>query len=207
MPAWEWEDCVQKALTGTFEGAFMQRPSRRTILASVAGCGAAVLPGCARIGIGDRSFSYSAAVVEQQSATTPATIRTTLTTDRGESQISARETIVLRYDDGPGYDVLLFPDTDVGPNDPPAEPSEGCWRYTDSDLLARDIEEWHTVDSGDGFRETYRLFTRGADGQCLPDGDYRFLADVRDGTRNELQVVVAVSISDGQVSVDGSVHS
>lgn len=185
----------------------MQRPSRRTLLASVAGAGAAVLPGCARIGLGDRSFSYTATVVEQQSATTPATIRTTLTTDSGETQISTRETIVLRYDDGPGYDVLLFPDTDVGPNDPPTESSDGCWRYTDSDLLARDIEKWHAVDSEDGFRETYRLFTRGADGRCLPDGDYRFAADVRDETRDELQVVLAVSIADGQVSVEGSVQS
>lgn len=185
----------------------MQRPSRRRLLAGVAGAGAAVLPGCARIGFGERSFSYTATVVEQRSATTPATIRTTLTTDRGKAQIRAGETIVLRYDDGPGYDVVLFPDTDVGPNDPPAEPSDGCWRYTDPDLLARAIEEWHTVDSGDGFQETYRLFTRGADGQCLPDGDYRFAADVRDETRDELQVAVAVSITDSEVSVEGSVHS
>lgn len=185
----------------------MQRASRRTILASVAGTGAAVLPGCARIGLGDHSLAYSAEVVDQQSGTTPATIRTVLTTESGETEISARETIVLRYDDGPDYNVLLFPDTEVGPNDPPDEHSEGCWRYTDSDFLARDVEERHSVDSGDGFQETYSLFTRGEDRQCLPDGDYRFVADIQDESGDELQVLVEVSITDDHVSVDGSVQS
>lgn len=185
----------------------MQRVSRRTILAGAAGVGTGGLAGCAVLGLGGESLSYAADVVSQQSGSTPAAIRTALTTNGWKTKIAARETIVLYYEDGPGYDVLLFPETDVGPNTPPAEPEDGCWRYTESDLLARDIEEWHTVDSDDGFQETYRLYTRGEDGPCLPDGDYRFAATIRDGTRDELAVTVDISITDGHVSADGSIGS
>lgn len=157
---------------------------------------------------GINELSYSAEVLEQQSPSTPATIRSELTnTSEQDAKIAARETIVLRYDDGPDYNLLLFPETEIGPNDPPNDSDEGCWRYTDSDVLARDIEEWHTIESGGAHQETYRLFTRGEDRMCLPDGAYQFTATVRDEDHTELQVSVAVSITDSHVSVEGSAQS
>lgn len=186
----------------------MQRSSRRTILASVVGYSTVVFSGCAHIRPEDgQSFAYFAEVVDQQSESTPATIRTKLTTESGETEISSRETIVLRYEDGPGYNIILIPETDVGPNQPPEGPSGGCWRYTDNDFLARDMEEWHSVDSSEGFQETYSLFTRGEGGHCLPDGDYLFVSTIRDKSRNELQVFVDISITDGHVSAAGSIQS
>ena len=65
-------------------------------------------------------LTYSATVLEQRSTDSPARIQTELTNSgEQEIEISAKETIVLRYDNGPGFKIILLPKTDVGPNDPP----------------------------------------------------------------------------------------
>lgn len=167
------------------------------------GSGTGAPTGAATAGVD--ALSYSAAVVEQQSSSTPATIRAELAnTSESEARFGARETIVLGYEAGPGNRVLPFPETEVGPNDPPEEASDGCWRYTDEYFHARDVEEWHTIDPEGAFQETYRLFTWGEDRTCLPDGDYRFAETIRDEETNELQVTVEISLTDDHVTVDAS---
>lgn len=159
--------------------------------------------GAATDGVDD--LSYSAGVRDQQSSSTPATIRTELTNNsESRTTFGARETIVLGYGDGPGNWILPFPETNVGPNDPPTEANDGCWRYTDEYFHARDEEVWHTIEAGRSFQETYRLFTWGDDRTCLPEGDYRFSATIRDEEENELQVILEITISNGHVSVDAS---
>lgn len=194
----------------------MERASRRTFLSAAAVTAPVASAGCLGRGrngeepttttvTGIDDLSFSASVDEQQTADTPATIDAALR-NTGESTVRIRaiETITPRYEDGPGYNVLLFPKKEVGPNDPPEESTNGCWRYTDSDYLTRDIAETHTIDPGKALRERYRVFTRGEDRPCLPDGEYRFTDSVRDENDNELQLIIDVSITDGRVSVDGT---
>lgn len=225
---------LQKALTSTSEIRSMQRASRRTILASaagsvLAGCTTGGIPGrgdddaptstesptgrgspaagtpTGAAPTGVDALSYSTEVVGQQTSSTPATVRAELAnTSRSQARFAARETIVLEYDGGPGNWILPFPETEVGPNDPPEATSDGCWRYPDEYFHARDVEEWHIIDPGSAFRETYRVFTWGEDRTCLPDGDYRFVETIRDEEENELQVSLEISLTDGHASVDGS---
>ena len=127
----------------------MRRPPRRQVLASLAAGGWTGLAGCSipgRDGTPTESpaatvadLSYAAEVLEQPSTAAPATIRATLTNEAWTTgRIGTRETVALRFADGPEYAVLLFPETPVGPNEVPSEPSAGCWRYTDADHLVRD---------------------------------------------------------------------
>lgn len=150
-------------------------------------------------------LSYSAEVVNQRSASSPATIVAELNNNSVlPAQIIARETIVLELEDGPNHNLLLLPDTEVGRNNPPEEPIEGCWRYTDGMYTYRDIALEHTILPFGNFEETYSLFTVGRETQCLPDGEYRFRGSVSDGNENELQLVLEISIKERHVSITES---
>ena len=148
-------------------------------------------------------LAYSATVLEQRSTDSPARIRTELTNSgEQEIEISAKETIVLRYNNGPGFKIILLPKTDVGPNDPPEETSGECWRYSKNNLLARDIEMWHSINSGEAFRETYSVFTKGDDTQCLASGEYWFTDTIQDREDNKLELLLNISISDSNITVE-----
>lgn len=193
----------------------MRRPPRRRFLTGLAAAGSAGVAGCPA---GERSdgtptptpagsvadLSYDAGVLEQPSTEAPASIRTMLV-NHGDAtvRVEARETIALRYEYGPERAVLLFPETPVGPNETPSTPEGGCWRYTDDGFLVRDLAEFHEVDPDGAFTETYRVYTRGAERSCLPDGAYGFSATVRDGEENELEVRVDVTVEDGHLSAEG----
>ena len=148
-------------------------------------------------------LAYSATVLEQRSTDSPARIRTELTnSSEQEIEISAKETIVLRYNNGPGFKIILLPKTDVGPNDPPEEASGECWRYSKNNLLARDIEVWHSVNSKEAFRETYSVFTKSDDTQCLVSGEYWFTDTIQDRENNKLGLLLNISISNSNITVE-----
>lgn len=191
-------------------------PPRRQFLAGLAVAGWTGLAGCSIRGQDDRTptetppgtvedLSYAAEVIEQPSTEAPARIRAELA-NHGESRVrvESRETIALGFEYGPEYAVLLFPETPVGPNGTPSEPAEGCWRYTDGDYLVRDLAVFHEVEPGDTFVETYRLYTRGEERTCLPDGQYGFGETVRDGAKGELEVRIDVAIDGGHVEVEAA---
>ena len=197
----------------------MKHIPRRRFLGAISLTGALGGAGCSLRGQGETTpsgtatatldvLSYSAEVVEQESADTPATIRATLA-NRGERpcRIWTGDTIVPRYEAGPDDDLLLFPGTNVGPNDRPDEPIDGCWRYTDGDFLTRDIVERRDLAPGDSLEETYGILTRGEARPCLPAGEYEFVDTIqRPPAGDGLAVRVRVSTSDGHVAVQGSVE-
>lgn len=196
----------------------MARPPRRQFLAGLAAAGSAGIAGCPDGGgstgtptptptASVADLTYGAEVLEQLSAEAPASVRTMLL-NHGDATVGveARETVVLEFEYGPDRAVLLFPETPVGPNETPSGPAGGCWRYTDDGFLVRDVAELHEVDPEGAFTETYRVYTRGEERSCLPDGQYGFGATVRDGEveeedEAELELRVDVTIDGGHVSV------
>lgn len=193
----------------------MKDITRRRLLTGVSVAGTSAFTGCFGRGQEEKEpsetpvismddLSFTAEVVEQQSENSPTTIIAELTNNsENEARISAQDTIVPRFEDGPDYHVILFPETDVGPNNPPDDSNEGCWRYTDDDFLARDVQKWHTIRPGDALQETYRIFTRGEDGPCLPDGEYQFTDVIQNERENEMQLIIEVSITEGMTAVEG----
>lgn len=114
-------------------------------------------------------------------------------------------TIVPIHEAGRVETVLLYPETFVGPNEVPEEPTDGCWRYMDDDLLVQSERRGYKLEEGDAFEETYSLYTVGQETECLPAGEYRFIDEIVDEDEEESrELLVEVTIAaDGTVSALG----
>lgn len=196
-------------------------PRRRTLLQY---CGAALsvaIGGCHAdpddlAGSPDRSDSktapgsledlaFEATVTGQASDRRPAMVETSLT-NHGPNPITVGTgpTLVFRAaGDALDTDLLLYPDADVGPNETPTEPRDGCWRYTDDRFLVRDILEQHRLDPGNGITERHRIYTSCADCRCRPEGEYSFRESVVHPDRpRELSLTLGLDVNvDGDISV------
>lgn len=72
-------------------------------------------------------------------------------------------------------EIVLDPDTYIGPWAEPFETDDGCWRYpADGEILTQSIAERYRFEPGDSYSERYDVLTIGEDVPCLPDGTYRF---------------------------------
>lgn len=150
-------------------------------------------------------LSFVARVVEQPSEEAPATIRTKLTnTSENEIAVGTGPKLVFRApDDAFEHGLVLYPETFVGPNATPDEPTDGCWRYTDDEFLVQDLLEWRSVEGGGSIGERHRVYTVGTDRPCLPDGVYPFGEDVFvDDESRVLDLEVSLTVDGGgRVSV------
>lgn len=195
-------------------------PSRRALLSLV---GASVAAGCSGrldgsaatasptetpTGTPDRraTLSFDATVERQPSPTAPAEVRVALRTTSGPFEV--RFGPALLFSDGtgpPSRDVWILPETDVGPNDPPDEATDGCWRYTAERYVESSPPEGRPLAPDAPLTERYRLYTLGTDGPCLPDGRYRFDGPL-ELPNERVTLGLTLSLSGGRVEASGRVR-
>ena len=61
---------------------------------------------------------------------------------------------------------------------------------------------WHSINSKEAFRETYSVFTKSDDTQCLASGEYWFTDTIQDREDNKLELLLNISISDSNITVE-----
>lgn len=194
-------------------------PRRRALLQS---CGAVLgvaIAGCPAepddlSGSPDRSKSetpsgsledlaFEATVTGQGSDRRPPMVETGLTYHGPDPiTVGTGPTLVFRAaGDALDTDLLLYPEADVGPNETPTEPRDGCWRYTDDRFLVQDILEQHRLEPGDAITERHRIYTTCSDCRCRPPGEYSFGDSVVDADRaRELSLELRLDV-DGAAEV------
>lgn len=141
-------------------------------------------------------LSFDVAVGEQSAVETPATIRTTLTnTGENAVEVGTGPTLVFRTENAFEYGLLLYPQTNIGPNTTPDGRTDGCWRYTDERFLVRDVREWQRLEPEGTMEELHHVYTVGTDPLCLPEGEYPFVDEVAvDDESRLLELTVTLSI-------------
>lgn len=71
--------------------------------------------------------------------------------------------------------LVIDPETYVGPWDEPTQSADGCWRFPeDGSRAIQSSLNWRNLSPSDSLTETYDVYTSGTSGPCLPDGTYRF---------------------------------
>lgn len=169
-------------------------------------------PGCVG-GIGNASLDqlvFDVEVVAGASDDHPTRIHAELRTDGwGTVTFGTGPTVVPIHEAGRVETVLLYPDTYVGPNEVPEEPTDDCWRYRGDDLLVQSDRRFHDLRTGDAFEETYTLYTVGEETECLPAGSYRFTDEIVDEDEEESRELhVDVTVGDGgTVTASGTIVS
>ena len=125
--------------------------------------------------------TFTAEVLRQASAENPAEIRARL-----ESQSSDTVRIgfgpTLLYTDNTAADdlkwanqLVLEPETSIGPWDDPIQDSDGCWRFPEDGMTpVQSSFTWRDLSPSESLTETYAVYTSGDSGPCLPEGSYRF---------------------------------
>ncbi|AQL41645.1 hypothetical protein BV210_02460 [Halorientalis sp. IM1011] len=103
--------------------------------------------------------------------------------------------------------LVIDPETNIGPWGNPTQDAEGCWRFPDDQMRAvQSILQQRELAAGDSITETYSLYTFGTSGSCLPKGTYRFQdKGYLRGEDTPLLFTLAIDIDgDQQVTVNGS---
>lgn len=133
------------------------------------------------LGKGGPKLSLTAEVMNQSTADTPAQIMTTITNIGSELiEVGFGPTLVFRgitTEDSqaqPG-DLVLDPDTYVGPWDDPFQSDDGCWRFPeDGDQSVQMSLEYRQLSPSETYTEQYSIYTLGDVSECLPTGTYTF---------------------------------
>lgn len=125
--------------------------------------------------------TFSAEVLRQATKENPPQLRTRL-----ENQSSGTVRVgfgpALLFTDNAASDELewadqlvIDPETYVGPWDEPTRSAEGCWRFPeDGSRLVQSSLNWRDLSPSDSLTETYEIYTYGTSGPCLPEGTYQF---------------------------------
>lgn len=71
--------------------------------------------------------------------------------------------------------LAIVPEDDGVLVETPTERDGECWRLPgDEQPRIQSILDWRDLDGGDSISETYAVYTRGEDTECLPEGTYTF---------------------------------
>ena len=153
--------------------------------------------------------SFSAEVVRQTSKDAPPQLRAQLTNQSSKIvEIGLGPALMFSDDSEPlewADELVLDPETHVGPWSEPTQSADGCWRFPeDGTRLVQNSIEWHELSPSDSLSDTYSVYTFGNTGSCLPEGVYRFQDDVYLGNE-ENTLVLTLSIqadADQQLTVN-----
>lgn len=129
----------------------------------------------------DGLLQFSAEVIRDSSRESPARIAAELVNTGTETVRIGTGPTLLFSDHGAdddlerADDVVIDPDSYIGPWGEPYRTEAGCWRFPeDGSTLVQSSWERRELAPGDPFRETYRVLTRGDAVPCLPAGTYRY---------------------------------
>ena len=146
----------------------------------------------------DGTFSFEAEVLSQATASRPSRVAARLTNET-DRRVSLRMGPALLFSDTAGGEVrtprplVVLPETNVGPNEPPSGRVDGCWRW-ESERFVQSILETYPLDPGESVFERYDVYTSASADECFPPGEY-YLDDVADvsGGRLTLTLVLVVA--------------
>lgn len=126
------------------------------------------------------SLSFTGDVLRQASDEAPARVKAILS-NRGQSSVDVGYGPTLLFTDNAGglydwpEDLVLKPETYIGPWDDPYQTDDGCWRFPEEgQTLVESSLEWRTLEPNQSLSEEYNIYTRGDSLPCLPQGTYRF---------------------------------
>ena len=155
--------------------------------------------------------AFSAEVLRQSTAEHPAQLRARLDNQSTETvQVGFGPTLLftanratdeLEWTD----QIVIDPETYVGPWDEPTRSSEGCWRFPeDGSRLVQSSLNWRELSPSESLTETYDVYTEGTSRPCLPEGNYRFQDNGYLGDKSQvLTFTLSVQIdTDHQLSVN-----
>ena len=148
----------------------------------------------------DGAFSFSAEAVSQATADSPPRVVARLTNET-DRRVSLRMGPALLFSDtGPDEEVrnphplVVSPETNVGPNEPPTERVDGCWRW-ESAQFVQSILETYPLDPGESLSERYDVYTSTEADECFPPGEY-YLDDVADVVGGRLTLTLVLVVAD-----------
>ncbi len=148
----------------------------------------------------DGALSFSAEAASQATADSPPRVVARLTNET-DRRVSLRMGPALLFSDtGPGekvrspYPLVVSPETNVGPNEPPTERVDGCWRW-ESARFVQSILETYRLDPGESLSERYGVYTSASADECLPPGEY-YLDDVADVAGGRLTLTLVLAVAD-----------
>ena len=155
--------------------------------------------------------SFSAEIIRQSTTEQPAQLRSRLDNQSTETvQVGFGSALLftanLAADELNWADqIVIDPETYVGPWAEPTQSSEGCWRFPeDGPVLVQSNLDWRELSPSDSLTETYNVYTSGTSGSCLHEGndwfqDRGYLGD----QSQELTLTLSVQIdTDQQLSVN-----
>lgn len=126
-------------------------------------------------------LSLSAAIFQQPSTAMPAEVEVRLSNE-GAKEVELGYGPALLFTDNSASDdlqwpenLVIDPETNVGPWKDPVRTADSCWRYPeDASRPVQSILEWRTLDAGESLSERYEVYTDSDADSCLPQGSYRF---------------------------------
>lgn len=101
-------------------------------------------------------------------------------------------------------ELVLKPQTNVGPWDEPYQAEDGCWRFPEGGRQpVLSSLEWRSLGRSQSVSEEYTVYTAGGMGSCLPTGEYRFQDEAYAGSEDRAMTLALVIEVDGnrQLSV------
>lgn len=103
--------------------------------------------------------------------------------------------------------VAIVPEDDGVLVETPSERDGECWRLPeDEQPRIQSLLDWRDLAGGASISETYAVYTRGEDAECLPEGTYVFedVISVRSGS-NPATLALELSIGpDGDLTASGA---
>lgn len=178
-----------------------------TLISSISGCANIPRQGTEETETSS-SLEFTSKVQKQQSEDSPAQVEVELI-NQGSETIEAVFGPALLYTDNEGSElrwsteIILDPDTYVGPWDEPVQTKDGCWRYPDDGRtpVQSSLEE-REIDPNKSISETYYIYTVGSDGPCLPQGEYVFQDKGRVSNEGDIIFELELSIGDDMMLTD-----
>lgn len=183
---------------------------RRRVVESASLLGLSAIAGCSGILGSSRGglqeLTLSGDVLHQPSSDHPGRVEATLSvTGNGPVTVLMGPALLLTAVDGAESSVFLQPQSDVG--DVPAGrlTDGGCWKIADGERLEyRSSIESYVVRPDSPVTETYDVYTRGSQTQCLPTGAHWFEDTVSGESESSealLEFVVELT-DDHRVTID-----
>lgn len=126
-------------------------------------------------------LAFSSNVVQQPSNDSPGRIGATLENVGSKSVEVGYGATLLYYDWGSGDtawsgdEILLDPETYVGPWSDPVQTDDGCWRSPeDGEINVEGVIDLDEIGPNEVVDEEYEVYTNDMDGPCLPAGTYQY---------------------------------